>query len=430
MRILCAADLHLGRRASRLPRGVAAGAMSAAAGWEDIVEHALEQGVALVLLAGDVVDWENRYYEAYGPLERGIRRLVDAGVRVWAVAGNHDVEALPRLTDAMEGSAFRLLGRNGVWERALVEEDGRPVLAVDGWSFSKRVEKIPPLSSYSLLAPDGVPRLVMLHGDLGQRGSIYAPVSKTDMQRVGAEFWLLGHIHKPSLSHLPGGAPVLYPGSPMALDPGETGPHGPWILEVDGGGLATPRQVMLSRMRYESVTVDLSGMNALEQFDVQVLPALRQNAARLLADHQSARGLSLRVALEGRTRLHGRLPNRVSRLLEDFETDVEGVPVGIDKVDCRTVPDRALDVLGQGTSPVALLARLLLDLDPEGDELGEEAAALLGGAGRKLDAAAAARPFQSLTDEQRQIGAGEVRARLYRAGLDLLERLLDQGEAP
>ena len=429
MKILCAADLHLGRRASRLPRGVSVGGMSATAGWQDIVQLALDQEVALVLLAGDVVDWENRYYEAYGPLERGVRRLVDAGVAVWAVAGNHDVEALPRLTDAMKGSAFRLLGRSGEWERAVFEEDGRPVLAVDGWSFRQRVEKVPPLTSYSLPAPDGVPRLVMLHGDLDQSGSVYAPISRTDMQRVGAEFWLLGHIHKPMLDHLPGGAPVLYPGSPMALDPGETGPHGPWLLEVDHGLLSEPRQVALSRMRYENITMDLSGITELEEFDVRVLPSLRQEAGRILADHLAARSLSLRVTLTGRTCLHGRLSGRVTKLVEDFETDVDGVPIGIDKVDLRTVPDRALDEIARGTSPAALLARLLQDLDADHDGPHEEVAALLDLAGRKLNAAAAARPFQFVTDEQMRVEVEETRLRLRRAGLDLLERLLGQIEA-
>ena len=428
MKILCAADLHLGRRSTRLPAGVSEGGMSAAAGWEDIVQLALSEEISLVLLAGDVVDWENRYYEAYGPLERGVRRLVDAGVSVWAVAGNHDVVALPRLTDAMKGSAFRLLGRNGEWERAVFEKDGQPVLAVDGWSFSQRVEKVPPLASYALPSPTGLPRLVMLHGDLDQSGSVYAPISRADMQRVGADFWLLGHIHKPLLDHLPGDAPILYPGSPMALDPGETGLHGPWLLEVEHGLLGEPSQVASSRMRYEDIMMDLSGLAELEEFDVWILPSLHKEAGRLLASSPATRGLSLRVTLTGRTSLHGRLDESVSRLAEDFEADVEGIPVGIDKVSLRTLPDRDLDEIARGTSPTALLARLLRDLETDPGEPHEEVAALLDVASRKLNAAAAARPFLSVAEEQTRVEADETRQRLQRAGLDLLERLLGQNE--
>ena len=67
-----------------------------------------------MLLAGDVVEQEDDFYEAYGDLRRGVDRLAAAGVPVLGVSGNHDVQVLPRLADAVPG--FRLLGRGGAWE--------------------------------------------------------------------------------------------------------------------------------------------------------------------------------------------------------------------------------------------------------------------------------------------------------------------------
>ena len=401
---------------------------SAAAGWNDIVKHALDEKVDLVLLAGDVVDWENRYFEAYGPLEKGVRRLVEAGIAVWAVAGNHDVEALPKLAKAMEGSGFRLLGRGGKWERAVLEQDGAAVLCVDGWSFRERFEKIPPLTSYVGQRMAGVPSLVMLHGDLDQGKSVYAPVSRSDMTRIGADFWLLGHIHKPMLDSLPGGAPILYPGSPMALDPGEAGVHGPWVLEVEGGNLQAPRQMPLSRMRYESIELDVSGKDDVDTFDTWILPELKRRTAELLADHRAARCLSLRTVLTGRTPLHGLLPERASRLMDDLDLEVDGVPVRLDKMACDTLPDYDLVDLARGASPVALLARLLVDLE-SGSAAGGSSP-LLEVATKRLGGVMTARPFQALGDESRGVGGEESALLLRRAGLRLLERLMAQQEAP
>jgi hypothetical protein len=39
---------------------------------------------------------------------------------------------------------------------------------------------------------------------------------------------------------------VLYPGSPQALDPGESGLHGAWIIELLPGNRFSARQFTLS----------------------------------------------------------------------------------------------------------------------------------------------------------------------------------------
>ncbi|MEF8866370.1 MAG: metallophosphoesterase, partial [Salinibacter sp.] len=93
-RILCTGDLHLGR----YPSGVHSRDREWAVDrvWENTVSYAIQQAVDGVVLTGDVVDAQNKRYEALGPLQRGLRRLGDAGIPVVAVAGNHDFDALPR----------------------------------------------------------------------------------------------------------------------------------------------------------------------------------------------------------------------------------------------------------------------------------------------------------------------------------------------
>ena len=68
------------------------------------------------MLTGDVVDAENKMYEAYGALERGLRRLLEAKVEVVAVAGNHDHDAFPRLVRTVEDDRLHLLGAGVQWD--------------------------------------------------------------------------------------------------------------------------------------------------------------------------------------------------------------------------------------------------------------------------------------------------------------------------
>src|SRR5690606_11467913 len=125
MKLLCAADLHLGRRPTRVPDtllddvGLAA-AVAPQAAWRDLVALALDEGVAAVLLAGDLLDDEHDFFGMYGELRAGVERLIAGGVEVLAVAGNHDVAVLPRLAAVLP--ELRLLGQGGVWQVATLTD--------------------------------------------------------------------------------------------------------------------------------------------------------------------------------------------------------------------------------------------------------------------------------------------------------------------
>ena len=111
MKILAIGDIHLGRTPSRLPSELAERAkeFGPAEAWRRSVDMALECGVRAVLLAGDVVEREDDFFEAYRELSSGVERLTEKGVEVIGVAGNHDVKVLPRLANQIP--SFRCSGR-------------------------------------------------------------------------------------------------------------------------------------------------------------------------------------------------------------------------------------------------------------------------------------------------------------------------------
>ena len=173
MRFICVGDLHLGRRPRQLPpiledHGLPHHRLTPAAAWRELVEHVVSRDSSgrydAVILLGDVVHSENEYFEAYGHLEEGARRLVEAGVPVYAIAGNHDVQVLPRLAGHLPG--FTVIGAGGKWERVPLSKDGRPFLHLLGWSFPAREVPWSPLDTLPGPATDGLPEIGLLHAHL------------------------------------------------------------------------------------------------------------------------------------------------------------------------------------------------------------------------------------------------------------------------
>ncbi|HLS89428.1 MAG TPA: DNA repair exonuclease [Sphingobacteriaceae bacterium] len=375
MKILCSGDLHIGRRASRLPATVAGldgRAFTASQAWLDLVETALDLQVDLVLLSGDVVDRANRYFEAFGPLEQGLSALAQAQIPVVAVAGNHDFDVLPKLARSFEAEKFRLLGARGQWERHTIYKDGRAVLHIDGWSFPDQYVRQDPLAGYRPDPADGVPVIGLLHCDLDKPQSLYAPVASADLQRMPVSFWLLGHIHGPMLRQEAGRPGLLYPGSPMALDPGEPGLHGPWLLTVEPDGAIEVQQLPRSRVRYETVNVDLTGLADLNAVDERIAETLsRRLAAAVLEQGDSLRCLVATLNLHGATPLHRSLSG-LSSELSDLDPRHQDAVAVVGALWVNTRPPRDLAALAEKPGPPGVLAKDLLALGRPGDPRREE----------------------------------------------------------
>jgi predicted phosphodiesterase len=368
MRLLFSGDLHLGRRPTRLPDSLPDA--STASVWARVVEAAIAHAVDAVLLSGDLVDQDNRFFEALGPLERGMRRLHAHGVRTVAVAGNHDHAVLPALARALPPEVFTWLGGGGRWEQVtLTSAHDASQLHVLGWSFPDRTVRQSPLVTCPRPTTDGVPTLGLLHGDLDATESDYAPLSRADLARVPVCAWVLGHIHAGGVrAHDP---LVLYPGSPQPLDPGEPGVHGAWLAELDAAGRVVAQLLPLASVQYDTVSVDLRACTSVADARVHVANALRafgEGAARDGLLH-----LALRVRLQGRTTLHGTLSPLADELRSGSAFTIEtsdgrATSLSVTHVHGDTLPWYDLQALAEGTDVVAHLAQLRCAVAADGVE--------------------------------------------------------------
>jgi DNA repair protein SbcD/Mre11 len=428
VRVLCTGDIHIGRRASRLPDPLPShldvDQFSSAAAWGAVVDAALREQVDIVAVSGDVVDRQNRYFEAIGPFERGLRRLADAGIEVVAVTGNHDFDVLPLLARGAAGERLRLLGAGGSWQRHTIQRSGVAALHIDGWSFSSEHVLGNPLLSYSPPPADGVPVLGLLHADLDQSASQYAPVGLADLRRQPVAAWLLGHIHHPRIIADDGQPLVLYPGSPLAMDPGETGAHGPWLLEIRLGQAVTFRQLPTSRIRYDTLPIDLDGISERDEVLNHVTSSIQQRLMEIARDGGELASVSFRLILTGRTPLHREL-SRHLRDLADFQPQARSVTGYVGRVRYETKPAINLDELVLRQDPPGELARVLVAL--EADPLPAAYRGLLDDTLARLNDVRRHRTYTAIADDERP-DLDDARQHLIHEGYRLLDALVAQRE--
>jgi len=422
-RILCTGDLHLGRRPARVP--IEDDRLSVRTVWEAVVAAAIDRQVDAVVLTGDVVDAENKMYEAYGTLERGLRTLLEAGVHVVAVSGNHDYDAFPRLVRSVDDDHFHLLGRGGRWSTVeLPGPAGTPVRLV-GWSFPEATVTSNPVRDLALSEVEG-PTLGVLHCDAGRRDGRYAPVPRPALARAPVDAWLLGHIHAPA-DHREGGQLQLYPGSPQPLDPGEPGSHGPWLVAIETSGVEA-QQLPMATLRYETVSVDVAGVETPGELDDAVLSTLQGRLADVSNRYPSLCHLAARLRFTGRTRLHQQIDDQARQIARDLRTEVDGTVASVEgyRIDAR--PDYNLSDLAGGNDPTGVLAQLLLDLEAGKEMTGDEADLIrsVDKAVEDVHTASGYEPLRRDSDTRDAPERNELRDLVRRQGYRLLDELLAQ----
>ena len=425
-RILCTGDLHLGRYPSQVLSRRREWAVDHV--WENTVAYAVQQGVDVVVLTGDVVDADNKRYEALGPLQRGLRRLEEADIPVVAVAGNHDYDALPRLADMVEAEHFHLLGRGGEWEAITIAPSGRASVQFVGWSFREAHAQYSPLDALpdDLVRDDG-PTVGLLHADVDAPGSAYAPVSLDGLRRPSVSAWLLGHIHVPTRwddrSPL-----VLYPGSLQPLHPSETGAHGPWRVEVEPDGAATATHLPRATLRYEPVEVDVGAAEEEGDLESAVTEAMRARLREVRETGPGPQRLVCRVVLTGRTPLHRKACELVDTWPGELEVPLQDSTAVIEAAIAQTRPALDLEEIAEGSDPPGVLAELLLAIE-NGDDgaLVDDAWAAVEEALQTVESSPAYTPLRD---------AGEVRPdretlaeMVRRQGLLLLDELRSETDS-
>jgi hypothetical protein len=221
------------------------------------------------------------------------------------------------------------------------------------------------------------------------------------------------------------------------MDPGETGPHGPWLIELREGRLARCEQTPLSAVRYDQLTISLDGVDDRDALHERVTRAVRRHLDEAAQACEPLGVLSFRLRLTGRSRIHRRVGEHLRELCDalELEDPTGRVAACIDKLEIDTRPELDIDALARGGDPPGLVARTILALSRT--HLDAEHAQLVQAARTKLEDIQRHKAFAGLAvpdeaelsrHEASPCDAEAARSLLLRESWSLLDTLVAQKE--
>ncbi|HSH52965.1 MAG TPA: DNA repair exonuclease [Bacteroidales bacterium] len=359
--ILATGDIHIGKKSSGIRHTADESASKYT--WNKIVDYVIKNKVDVLALTGDIVDQDNRYFEAIGPLQAGFEKLKQSDISVYMIAGNHDFDVLPQLINPDRYDNVHFLGANGTWEVDTFYKNGEQIQFV-GWSFPKRYVSEDPLLKFNLPDIDtNITTIGLVHGDVNIPDSKYAPLDFSNFLNTPVHIWILGHIHKPQI--LRNSPPVVYyPGSPHALSAKEQGVHGPILLTINSKTDIPIEQIPLSPIRYETLSIDITDKNDETEVRNAVTSKLVDDAESKIDELENVSFLVYDIILEGH---HSKIReletwvNRISDYEQEINTTETRILVRKIVFDIQPKVDNMKE-LAKESSPAGILAKSIIAL--------------------------------------------------------------------
>jgi len=285
---------------------------------ERLFDLCLAERPDFLIIAGDVTNAEDRSLQAQWALHAGCVRLAEANIPVLIVHGNHD-PLTSRLHTLQWPDSVTFFGTDveSVPIYAVPEKgiQGECIAVVHGVSYGSASEKRNLAKKFSR-GDEACPHIGILHTNLGETDGVnsYAPCTLEDLQKVGMDYWALGHIHKRQvLCETP---PIVYPGCTQGLHILEEGEKGCLLVTVRSDTLsATPTYVCerqfhsLSEVVWRTLDVPVELEETLDSLEARLQQTLAKAHASMVPPCEM---LIVRLRLTGRTQLDSRIRQQES----------------------------------------------------------------------------------------------------------------------
>lgn len=310
-----AADLHLGapfRGLAQVSETWSVRLMSAIhEAFERVVDAALTREVDFVVIAGDVFDATRSSYGDYLRFFKGMKRLGEAGIPVYLVAGNHDP-----ITSWKQG--LFLLPENAHMLSAtqpefhLFERDGEPLCIIGGRSYYNQTWPMDECIASGITRKAGIDAL---REDFPQAGSapfavgvlhtglnldpIKAPVKPSVLMAAGMDYWACGHIHMPYAYPSRENQRIVFSGCIQGRDIKETGPRGINHVTLTEGKPPEVTFIPTASVVWQQLPVDVSVCEALPDVADRIMRELFRVNGKAHCEEMVSR-----IRLVGSTHLH------------------------------------------------------------------------------------------------------------------------------
>ncbi|MGJ4903152.1 metallophosphoesterase family protein [Bradyrhizobium sp. HKCCYLS2058] len=383
--------------------------------FSNLVDLAIAEEVAFVVIAGDLYDGDWRDYQTGLFFVRQMGRLAQAGIPVYLIWGNHDAESqitkrlnLPDNVKVFSSRKPQTLTLDGL------------KVAIHGQSFKQRDVTDNLVPAYP--APiAGCFNIGVLHTGLGGMGghANYAPCSMDDLINKGYDYWALAHVHQGQVLHER--PHVVFCGNLQGRHIRETGPKGACVVSVRDGAVDNIATIRCSVVHWARLNV---AADKAHHFN-DLIDAIRDAITRAVAADDGGQLLACRIQITGRTSLHAQLPGTIEQLTAEARAAALGLgeaAAWIERIAIDTEPelDRShavrADALGD-------LQKIVEDAASDGQVTAQIEAAL-GDLIRKLPHDLRAElESGALMDA----ATGDYKRLIERAGRDLLAQLEAEG---
>ena len=352
-KFLHAADIHLDSPMHRLDRyeGAPVERLGHATrrAFGNLVELAIDEKVAFVLIAGDLYDGDWRDYNTGLYLVFQLSRLREAGIPVYIVAGNHD--AASKITKTLRLPEGVVLFAPDAPEIHFLEGEA---VALHGQSFpSPAVTRNLSKDYPSPIA--GYFNIGLLHTcATGREGhEPYAPCTADDLRSKGYDYWALGHVHQREV--LLDQPLTVFPGNIQGRHVRESGAKGCMLVSVDDQGRSHSEFRSLDVVRWFDEEIDAfaaeSGYDLVDLAVERMETRLEENPGLILV---------LRIRAAGPCAAHDEIasdPERWTNEIRAAAVDRAGEGLWIEKVEVLTRPISQDEAMEQAGGPIAELTR-------------------------------------------------------------------------
>jgi DNA repair exonuclease SbcCD nuclease subunit len=317
-----------------------------------LVDVAIENGAAFVVIAGDLFDGEWRDCNTGLYFVSQMKRLRAAAIPVYISLGNHD--AANRMSQSLPwGDKVHFFDHR---KPECVEAAGGEATLYSQSFRSRHITE--DLTGAFPKGSAGTFNIGVLHTSAtgSAQHPLYAPCSIEGLLSHQYQYWALGHIH--TRSELARDPWIVFSGNIQGRGVRECGPRGCYLVDVNNSGVASLSFEPLDVVRWEVLRLSASDETTGDDLEEMAQRAIGR-AAAVAGD----RTLALRFEIEG----HGGAWNRVAADVTGWRARLRAlagdafVPVHVEKLELIPQPPAPATDAGPAGELRALVNRFLDD---------------------------------------------------------------------
>ena len=305
IRLLHLSDVHINAEFSMRSvntRSLLKNAMRDA--FSNAIQFAIDHKVDVVLIAGDLIDFEPISFQMQAFIKSKIQRCIDEKIHFMLCTGNHDYQGYGFLKVFFDNYYFQIFSEDMPLAKEIIAKDNS-LFRVIGIGHNCKGEtrnliKTFPVKNESQLLTIGIAHANVLSNTTSDVDLVYLPTQLDDIKKLNYDYFALGHVH----TRMFYSDKIAYSGCIQGQHINESGPKGGIFCEIYDTGIVS-KAVNFHVIEFQSLTIELNQ----DIIEMSHLVTYIENRVQdvLVANQVDESRLILRVVMKGATQLYSKL---------------------------------------------------------------------------------------------------------------------------